>query len=106
MPKVRCNVENCSYNERHTCYAVEILISGQGAINEELTCCGSFLNKEAYSNLGEFANYKRPTNNVSCKVETCKYQMNDKCTKQEIEVDSRTPAHIYIETCCNSFQFR
>lgn len=106
MTQVSCSVENCSYNENNQCLAGEILISGQGITYGQETCCGSYLNKEAYSNLAEYANYKQPVEQVKCRVGDCRYYQNNNCMLSHIHVVGKEPTHIYIETSCQSFEHR
>lgn len=106
MTRVTCGVVNCSYNENNTCYAGQILISEQGLTDYEYTCCGSYLNKEAYSNLAEYTTYKVPVQSIKCKVGNCRHYRDNECTLSEVHISGKAPTHIYIETNCNSFESR
>ncbi|MBC8580881.1 MAG: DUF1540 domain-containing protein [Zhenhengia sp.] len=104
MTKVHCSVTNCSYNNDRVCYAQRVAIGGQGAVEDEATCCGTFLNQDVYSNLAEHTEYKSPCLSVTCSVATCTYHADHQCTLNSIDVDGSGHAAIYIETCCSSFK--
>lgn len=106
MARVTCDVVSCSYNENNTCYAGQILISEQGISDTDYTCCGSYLNKEAYSNLAEYTTYKQPVEFIKCKVGNCRYYSDDQCTLNHIHVSGEEQTRIYIETNCRSFESR
>lgn len=106
MTQVSCSIVNCSYNENNECFAGEILISGQGITYGQETCCSSYLNKEAYANLADYTDHKRPTEWVNCRVGDCRHYCNSKCMLSQIQVVGKQPTHIYIETSCNSFEQR
>lgn len=106
MTKVNCSVENCSYNNDRCCYAQRVAIGGQGATNERLTCCGTFLNEGHYSNLAEHTEYKSPCEEVSCTVATCKHNENNACNLKDIDVTGEEPATLYVDTDCSSFEQR
>lgn len=86
------------------CYAERVAIGGQGAVEEDATCCGTFLNEDVYSNLAEHTEYKSPCDFVSCTVGTCQYNADQRCSLNSIDVESSGHASLYIETCCSSFK--
>ncbi|MDA3730430.1 DUF1540 domain-containing protein [Niameybacter massiliensis] len=104
MTKVKCSVSNCSYNKDHVCYAERVAIGGQAAVVDEATCCGTFLNEDAYSNLAEHTAYKSACKAVSCTVATCVHHKNDQCMLDCIAVEGSGNAAAYVETCCSSFK--
>lgn len=106
MTKVSCSVENCSYNNNQACYAERVAIGGQGATNERITCCGTFLNKGHYSNLAEHTEYKSPCQAVSCSVATCRHNQNQLCDLGSIDVIGESPATLYVDTDCASFEIK
>lgn len=106
MTRVKCSVENCSYNESGGCYASAIDVGGAGAMSNQHTCCATFLNRAAYSNLTELPAPLHETDAVACQVETCRYHDNQWCTLNEIEVGSQAQASLYTQTDCNSFEVK
>lgn len=103
MPKVGCSVNTCSYNQSGACYASIINIGGKGASHEKATSCGSFLNRLGYSDLAEYTSMRGDVDAILCRVDTCTYYNDDKCTLQEIQVGGQNEAEIYIETDCLSY---
>lgn len=106
MTKVNCSVDNCSYNKEQCCYAERVAVGGQGATDERVTCCGTFLNKAHYSNLAEHTEYKSVCDAVSCMVGTCRYNENHACKLESIQVIGEDPATLYVDTDCSSFEAR
>ena len=106
MTKVQCSVTKCSYNNSEVCYASRIAVGGQGAVEEEGTCCGTFLHEDVYSNLAEHTEYKSNCDYVSCTVGSCAYNdnANQKCTLDSIQVEGSDNPTAYIETYCSSFE--
>lgn len=104
MTKVQCGVTNCSYNNDQVCYAKRVAIGGQGAVEDQGTCCGTFLNNDAYSNLAEHTEYISPCDAVSCTVGSCTYNKEQKCSLKDIQVEGSGNAGVYIETYCSSFK--
>ena len=106
MTKVNCSVNNCSFNKDEICYAERVAIGGKGATQEVLTCCGTFLDNQAYSNLAEHTEYKKTCDAVSCTVATCEYHQNNLCTLATINVSAQNQVNLYSETDCSSFKLR
>ena len=104
MTKVKCSVQSCSYNQNGDCFVSEVNIGGKGATNEMLTCCGSFLNKNVYSNLAQYTSMRGEAEEVLCRVDTCRYYETGKCSLLEIQVGERNEAKYYTETDCLSFE--
>lgn len=105
MARVNCDVESCSYNTNNQCFAGQILISEQG-ISDNSTCCGAYLNQEAYANLAEYTTAQQPIETVKCKVGNCRHYENDHCTLQSVQITGEPQTHLYIQTHCNSFESR
>lgn len=45
--QVKCGVENCHYNQQHTCHAecLEVNAADNRAESSEATCCSTFKNE-------------------------------------------------------------
>ena len=106
MTEVKCSVESCSYNKDGGCYINPIQIGGKGAVEDNLTCCGSFLNRQHYSNLAEYTSMRGAAEAVSCNVNTCRYNEHEECTRSDISVVGDRDVNVYTETKCNSFEKR
>ena len=100
MARVNCDVESCSYNKSHTCYAGQILISEQG-MRDNNTCCDAYLNEETYSNLAAYTTSDTPVGYVKCRVGNCRHYENNTCNLEHIHISSQTPTNLYIDTRCN-----
>ena len=107
MPKIHCGVDTCSYNQNKVCCASIINVGGKGSVNNQATCCGSFLNRLGYSNLAQYTENRGDTDAILCKVDTCVHYCENHCSLNEIEMNaSNGQAEIYTETDCMSFQQR
>ena len=104
MAKINCSVQSCSYNKNNDCYAGIVKIGGKTASDIEQTCCGSFLSKEAYSNLAEYTSMRNEGNEILCNVSTCEYHQNDHCSLPKIQVGGKSNSTVYTETECTSFK--
>ncbi len=103
MSKVKCGATNCSYNQEHICRANTIKVGGKAATSEESTCCASFLNRSVYSNLAEYTSMRGTSKEILCNVATCKYNSDDHCRLEKIEVGGSSQTKFYTETDCLSF---
>lgn len=104
MPSIDCSVNSCSYNADGCCCAGCINVGGQGATSEDVTCCGTYLNKSNYSDLADFTENRGEPDSILCRVNTCVYHRDDHCTLDHIEVGCDKEVEIYTETCCRSFE--
>ena len=103
MTHVKCSVTSCSYNQDGGCYVSTVKIGGRGATQEGLTCCGSFLNRQHYSNIAEYTSQRSEAESVMCNVTTCRYNSDEHCSRDGIHVNGSREAEIYTETYCDSF---
>ncbi len=106
MTSVKCNVKNCAYNKQYSCHANGIIISPKGGKKNEITCCSSFLDQSAYSNVASCGLLKEANAYVQCRVGDCAYYVNGTCMQSMITVQEDYPAQRYIETYCESFRER
>lgn len=103
MADVKCSVASCSYNKEGGCYVTELNIGGKGSKEGCHTCCGSFLNRQHYSNLAEYTSMRGGIDTINCNVNTCTHNEQHKCSLPGIEVGGGREAEIYTETECRSF---
>ena len=104
MAKVQCSIQSCSYNQRGNCHARNVVIGGNGAGTSNSTCCGSFLNRDVYSNLATNEKHKSVIVDLACSVGTCLYNQNEHCALETISIGGTSDTLIYTETQCQSFQ--
>lgn len=104
MTKVNCTISNCSFYNNNVCYADCVRIGGQGSTEEAQTCCGTFHNKAAYSNLADHTDYQNVCEVVSCNVATCRHNADETCQLGCIQVNGDTQAQYYTFTDCSNFE--
>ena len=105
MIKINCNVENCSHNKSGVCYSNRVNIEGNGAKDNNSTCCASFLDKRHYSTLTNNTNSNGSCDCLVCDVVNCKYNDNKLCTADSISVSGNN-VNVYIETNCDTFKLK
>lgn len=105
MNKIECTVDNCSHNNRGTCYANRVNIGGKGADSSCETCCGSFLDKLNYSTLTNNTNSNGACDCLVCNVVSCGYNNNKLCGAESISVSGNN-VNIYSQTSCQTFKER
>ncbi|HEY8889854.1 MAG TPA: DUF1540 domain-containing protein [Clostridium sp.] len=104
MSKINCSVSNCSHNDNNSCFANIINVGGKSAKKDSDTCCASFLDSVAYSDLSNIVNGKKnECDVVSCNVGTCTYNSNQLCSAKSIDVNGRD-VNLYSETDCLTFK--
>jgi hypothetical protein len=42
-PNIRCDAQNCKYNDNKICKAPNVLVNGPGALTSSRTCCETFI---------------------------------------------------------------
>ena len=104
MTQVNCTVQGCSYSREGACYAKSIVVGGKGATLTDGTCCGTFLNETAYSNLADHTEYLSACDSVKCTVATCVHHAHATCQLSQIEVSGADEASVYTETDCLNFE--
>ncbi|PHV70731.1 hypothetical protein CS063_09390 [Sporanaerobium hydrogeniformans] len=104
MTQVNCAVKGCSYNHNEICYAKRVAIGGKGSTEIKGTCCGTFLNEDVYSNLAEHTDYLSPCDAVTCTVAICRYNAENLCQLQAIQVSGAEETSLYTQTDCLSFK--
>ena len=105
MNKINCDVSICSHNNKGVCYSNRVNIGGKGSESSCDTCCGSFLNKDTYSNLTNNTNSTGCCDALICEAENCIYNENKLCSADYISVPGNN-ATIYTETSCKTFKSR
>lgn len=103
MQKINCDVNSCSHNKSGICYSNRVDIGGMSASSSFGTCCGSFLNKDLYSDLTSNTNSENQCDSLICTAEACSHNENKLCNLSCINV-SGSKSQIYSETECASFE--
>ena len=104
MAKIECKVVKCSHNKAGVCHANCVEIVGSSAKRDYDTACKSYLNKIHYSELTANKYSEGSCDCLTCSVESCSYNDNNRlCTLGNIKVDGEA-AEYYTHTSCSSFQ--
>lgn len=105
MPKLKCSVKNCYYNESNKCCRNEIKVQGQDATVVDATYCGSFKEKlDATTAKNSYCEKGPETNlDVKCEAKNCIFNDNKKCHAGEIGIEGNGARH-ESQTECGSFE--
>lgn len=106
MPRINCSVESCYYNDEKICQAEILQISGKEARITEATCCETYRDGTYSKNAIDTPVDRGETKEILCKVDTCAYNRDRRCSLNEIQVSSLTEVNSYTETDCLSFERR
>lgn len=89
MPKIKCEVSQCKYNNDSSCLKNTIDIDGIDSKCKSDTYCSSFEYKEKSSFNYEFATLGKkesPKTEVYCDVVQCVFEKGQKCYADKIEI--------------------
>lgn len=111
MPKLKCDVYHCIFQQEEYCTRSNIIVIGPDALNEEQTSCGSFKKQDRidreniYST--EFAEFGTINRNLSvnCESVNCKYNRHKLCTAEGIKITGEKAKH-KKETLCATYEDR
>lgn len=101
MPKLRCDVRNCSHNKEHYCCLSAISVDGTSATNVEDTCCSNFTGDEYVASNCEHRIDEIVE--IECSAAGCIYNQNHACTAKEVEVSGASTACCSHDTQCGTF---
>lgn len=99
---ISCKATNCVHNQSCHCMAGVINVKGKDATTVSETTCNTFVVEGGYSfdNLSSFHDdEKTKTENIKCSAKNCKYNENEKCYANEVEI-------IAANESCATFEFR
>ncbi|WP_322382011.1 DUF1540 domain-containing protein [Clostridium perfringens] len=97
------SANNCSHNKENICFSNRTNVVGKNSDKECDTCCASFLDRAIYGNLtNNTYDEGEPCSCLVCKVNTCRYNENELCSLNSINV-SGSDVKLYSETNCESF---
>lgn len=99
MPKLKCCVETCAYNEENSCCLGEIKVLGGDPAVPSTTCCENFIEK------GDLANSVLETQEslyIVCDAIQCIHNKGCKCEAECVSIVGQS-AHCSDETQCNTF---
>ncbi|MGN0335328.1 MAG: DUF1540 domain-containing protein [Lachnospiraceae bacterium] len=104
MTNLSCDVKTCFYNESKCCCRHEIEVEGKGALNSDMTCCGSFREAKNTARNSQSLKPEKATD-IKCDVDNCFYNDHHKCTADAINV-SGCHACNCGQTECSTFRQR
>lgn len=87
MPKITCNVKECTYNYDCTCTRKNIDVGGVCSRNKCQTFCESFVPKSDMTMNYEFASFNANKNkelDIYCDAVKCVYEHNQKCNADHV----------------------
>lgn len=97
---VNCKVTNCIHNQGCDCMAGVINVKGIHAQTVNETICNTFIEEGGYSfdNLAKYNNDENTkTETVKCSATNCKYNENQKCYADEVQI-------IAANASCGTFE--
>lgn len=101
MPKLTCDVRNCSHNKDNLCCMNLIAVDGAGATNVESTCCADFTASEyTASNCSHDQQYEV---DIKCNVSGCLFNDHHKCNAVNVTMSGASTASCSHDTQCGSF---
>lgn len=104
MTELRCTVQTCVHNKNEYCALNSITVGGSTAKKADDTCCDSFQERkgDTFSNsVGQASLNTR----VDCKATDCKYNTQQKCHADKINVEGRCACSTG-ETECATFAMK
>ena len=110
MPKLKCEVSECSYNADHLCARGGIDVEGPEARCKKDTACLSFVPKGRGSYNYEFAKFEetfKPETSVYCDAVNCVFECDSRCRADRIEIKKTADgdqAKNAATTMCKTFE--
>lgn len=101
MPKLTCDVRNCSYNKDDMCSLHYIKVDGNSATNVEDTCCSDFDSSEYAASNSE--HQAQDIVAIKCSAAGCIYNKAHECSAREIKMSGATTASCSHDTQCATF---
>ena len=88
MPKIKCEVEQCTYNSHSTCVKNHIDVDGINSKTKKDTACSSYKLRDLDSYNFEFANIdpKAQHTEVYCDVVQCVFERGQRCQADRIVI--------------------
>ena len=87
MAELKCDVENCTYNEEHYCCKGDIMVGGKHACSTEDTCCESFAQrKEGRDSYTSSISHPSRIISIDCEAVKCVYNNNYKCVADHVDI--------------------
>lgn len=101
MTNLKCNVQNCMYNDDKLCSKGDIMIGGRDASKPNETCCESF--RERTGSASNSVGHACKKIDVDCEATKCVFNEECKCNAHEIGIGGNNACSCG-ETECASFE--
>lgn len=101
MPKLKCEVKNCSFNDSYYCTLSQIKVGETSATNSVETCCESFSESEYIAS--NCATCPEEVVHVKCDAVECIHNYSHECMASGIEISGAHTACAVEDTQCNTF---
>ena len=89
MPKIKCWVKKCTYNNKETCTKRNIDVESSDSLIKDETYCESFVPQNESNLKYEFASFDNDINrnvDVYCNAVNCVYEKNQRCYADHIQI--------------------
>lgn len=108
MPKLKCSVKKCLYNQNNLCGRNAISVEGYDSYSKVETCCESFNPVSKHNFIYEFANLEvKPETTIYCDALNCVFQKGSRCHADHIEIKEahdKPGIDAQHETNCKTFE--
>ena len=109
MSQIKCNAQNCGYNENNMCHKKNIKVEGLFSRSKLGTFCQSFRNPidEALfkEEMADEMNDEEHKTKIGCSANYCIYNKDNYCKAEKITVGQKN-AKYRSETQCDSFELK
>lgn len=102
MTLLDCAVTGCAYNKDRCCCKGDIKVEGSEAVNQNETCCGSFVERGEKNCGCNVKEHESKAINVVCEAGNCTFNKDKKCSADHIGI-AGGDACSCGETECASF---
>ena len=93
MPKLKCSVEQCAFNQNSLCRKSNIDIDGPLSKTKKETSCKNYIYKDVDTLNYEFAKFDETPSahtEVFCDAVNCVFEKDQKCYADKIEIKNVT----------------
>lgn len=101
MPKLICDVRNCSHNKEDHCTLTYIQVDGGESTNVEDTCCSNFISSSYEAN--NVAHNVQKEVDVKCTAAACIHNFETECKAGQVAMSGASTASCSHDTQCGSF---